>query len=474
MKRHLAIGWARILTNTAFVSFNAVAVKQMYDSTQFPVLQVTWLRYLVVWTLTTFIYFAHIPDRHLCGSNSQEFWFLITRSILFFGGLNLYLLSLMFLPIGIATTLVFTAPFFTTIGSWMYYRIKPSHTDIGLIILAFCAMILMFAPWLTNRERFGSQWRNGVFLALASALSTGVEELVRRSLRSKIHWIQIEYLTSLILVWGIIPACWLCQLVYLNLNGRLGVYYIFQPYAPIGSWFVCIGIGFASVFCTSALEKASMVLGRRQLHIAAYLQVPLLYLVDWLWFEKTKNPGQFELIGSAMLFAVLITKGMLEEPEPAESRDELRPLLARGITSSTQTQMTWPLARTTTFLVPDQPEAPPNWLDESLRENCRPKREKPGGGWHSSTPTPSVQVEDEVWRVWSNEGWREGETPYGAVGEQRPSRSYGAVEQRTAAPATPPSLDFRGPPQEGEWQSPEDEVLSDGPGEGSPLLRRAR
>merc|ERR1719204_2248594 len=142
-----------VLANTAFVSFNAASVKQLYENTQFPVLQATWLRYIVVWTLTTLIYFARIPDQHLCGSNSQEFWYLMTRSILYFGGLNLYLISLMYLPIGMSTTLIFTAPFFTTIGSWLYYGQRPNHKEIGLGILACCSMILMFAPWLVDRER---------------------------------------------------------------------------------------------------------------------------------------------------------------------------------------------------------------------------------------------------------------------------------------------------------------------------------
>jgi len=214
-----AFKWLYIVFSTIFTAFNAISVTVMYDEASFPVLQSTWVRYIVVWTVTTPLYFCYIPDRHVFGSTKQEGSYLMTRSLLFFGGLNFYLLSMIFLPIGFATTLVFTHPFFTMFGMSVYYRQKPSVNGLLLIVGGFGSLILMFAPWQSNPARFDPRWRFGVVLAFASALSRGIAHICKDKLRSNIHWIQVEYVTSLLFVIGIIPLSWLFQYIYIKTTG---------------------------------------------------------------------------------------------------------------------------------------------------------------------------------------------------------------------------------------------------------------
>jgi len=251
----------------------------------------------------------------------------MTRSLLFFGGLNFYLLSLIFLPIGFATTLVFTYPFFATYGTWLYYRQKPTVNELLLGLAGFGSLILMFTPWWPNPARFDPRWSMGVVLAFASALSLGIAQICKEKLRSKIHWIQVEYMTSLLFVIGIIPLSWFFQYLYIRTTERIyDTAPIFYSDPEFGHWLIFICIGVCSVVATYSVERARCILSHRVINITDYLQVPILYLVDALWFERG-HPGVFEISGAALLFVVLLLKGMQEQPEPAEQRDELQPLI---------------------------------------------------------------------------------------------------------------------------------------------------
>lgn len=74
---------------------------------------------------------------------------------------------------------------------------------------------------------------------------------------------------------------------------------------------VFISIGFISVLTTYGAQRASKVLDRRFVNITSYLQVPILYLVDVLWFENGL-PRLFEILGSTLFFKVLIVNSVLE------------------------------------------------------------------------------------------------------------------------------------------------------------------
>lgn len=74
---------------------------------------------------------------------------------------------------------------------------------------------------------------------------------------------------------------------------------------------VFIGIGFISVLTTYGAQRASKVLDRRFVNITSYLQMPILYLVDVLWFENGL-PGLFEILGSTLFFIVLIVNSLFE------------------------------------------------------------------------------------------------------------------------------------------------------------------
>jgi len=75
---------------------------------------------------------------------------------------------------------------------------------------------------------------------------------------------------------------------------------------PIFShWCVFIGIGLLSILTTYGKQKAKCVLDSSLIKIASYLQVPILYVVDVLWFENGL-PRLFEILGSSLFFVVLI------------------------------------------------------------------------------------------------------------------------------------------------------------------------
>jgi len=67
---------------------------------------------------------------------------------------------------------------------------------------------------------------------------------------------------------------------------------------------ILVGIGVCSVFATWSIDKTQTILSRRAQCIAEYLQVPLLYIVDVVWFEDG-HPGVFEVGGATLLFGVL-------------------------------------------------------------------------------------------------------------------------------------------------------------------------
>jgi len=179
--------WLAVLSHTLLISFNATAVTVLYDEVNFPVLQATFVTYLVIWTVTTLMYFWLIPDMHILGETKQEFWFLLTHSILFFGGLASYLLSLIILPIGFATTIMFTNPLFMALGTWMWYRQRPRCTELLLIVTASAALLLMFAGSMVDGDRFDPRWTFGVLLAFLSGICLGVEQIFKNMLSYELH-----------------------------------------------------------------------------------------------------------------------------------------------------------------------------------------------------------------------------------------------------------------------------------------------
>lgn len=302
-----------LLFQTLFVSFNATAVAALYNEAGFPVLQATFVTYNVIWIVTTLIYLYQIPDQGLLGKTKQEFWFLVARSLLFFGGLNSYLLSLIFLPIGFATTLKFTHPLLATLGTWLWYWRTPQWRDVLIVFCGFAGLTLMFNGLLIDGARFDPEWELGVFLALFSALCIGVEQMYKNSLRTKPHWIQVEYMTSFLFVMGIVPLSWLFQYLYVVLIGRINIsYYNIVVGDPIlWHWILFILIGFLSVPVTYGAERANQVLNTQFVNTARYLQIPILYIVDVLWFENGL-PRLYETVGSTIFFIVLIVKSFAE------------------------------------------------------------------------------------------------------------------------------------------------------------------
>jgi len=303
--------WLSVLFRTLLNSFNATAVTVLYDEVNFPVLQATFVTYLVIWTVTTLIYFWLIPDQHILGETRQEFWFLLTRSILFFGGLNCYLLSLIILPIGFATTLMFTHPLFMTLGTWIWYRQRPRLRELVILVTGAAGLLLMFAGSMIDGDRFDPRWRFGVLLAFLSGICIGVEQIYKNTLSHELHWVLVEYMTSFLFVMGIIPLSWLFQYLYIRTIGKMHFHYsnIFLADPNMLHWVVFIVIGFLSILTNYGKQKAKCILDGRWIKLASYLQVPILYLVDVLWFENGL-PRLFEILGSSLFFIVLIVKSL--------------------------------------------------------------------------------------------------------------------------------------------------------------------
>jgi len=302
-----------LLFQTVFVSFNATAVLALYAEAGFPVLQATFVTYNVIWIVTTLIYLYQIPDQSILGKTKQEFWFLLARSLLFFGGLNSYLLSLIFLPIGFATTLKFAHPLLATLGTWVWYWRTPQCRDVLNVFCGFAGITLMFNGLLIDGDRFDPEWELGVFLALFSSLCIGVEQMYKNSLRTKPHWIQVEYMTSFLFVMGIVPLSWLFQYLYVVLMGSMKLSYsnIVVGDPIFWHWLLFILIGFFSVPVTYGAERANQVLNARFVHTASHMQIPILYLVDVLWFENGL-PRLYEVVGATIFFIVLIVKSFRE------------------------------------------------------------------------------------------------------------------------------------------------------------------
>ena len=125
---------------------------------------------------------------------------------------------------------------------------------------------------------------------------------------------------------------------------------------------VFVGIGFIYVLTTYGAQRANKVLDRRFVNITSYLQMPILYLVDVLWFDNG-IPGLFEILGSTLFFIVLIVKSLLEPVScsnvSTESPDEQRALLQESV------------------LLED--------YNEEERKNSRgSKKINPGGGYYGS------------------------------------------------------------------------------------------
>jgi len=126
------------------------------------------------------------------------------------------------------------------------------------------------------------------------------------------------------------------QIFYIRTIGGTHLQYsnVFLSDPNLSHWAVFIGIGFVSVLTTFGALRANEILDSRFVNITSYLQVPILYAVDVLWFENGL-PKLFEILGSALFFTVLVVKSLLEplliSKISIESPDEERKLLPKSV-----------------------------------------------------------------------------------------------------------------------------------------------
>jgi len=208
---------------------------------------------------------------------------------------------------------MFIHPLFESFGTWIWYQRRPRRSNVLVMAAGAGGLILVCTGVIKNGDRFDTRWRLGILLPLFSGICIGVEKIWKSTLHTVLHWVQVEYMTSFLFVVVLIPLSWLFQFLYIETIGSIHFqnFNIFLADPNISHWVVFIGIGIITVLAAYGAQRASKILDRRFVNITSYLQVPILYVVDVLWFENGL-PGLFEIIGSTLFVLVLIVNSLLE------------------------------------------------------------------------------------------------------------------------------------------------------------------
>lgn len=206
---------------------------------------------------------------------------LVVRGVLGFGGLTLYYLSLAYLPLGDATTLLNTQPLLTAVLAWWLLREQIGWSTALALVLGVAGVSLIVHPSGTGLPPLG------VAVGLGSALCSAFAYVTVRQLVRTEHPLVIVFYfpliaTPLALPWAV--ATWV------------------TPSAI--EWLLLLGIGLTTqigqVFLTRALavERAGRVTSM------GYVQVA--FAMIWQWVVFGLPPTAWTLTGASLILIGLV------------------------------------------------------------------------------------------------------------------------------------------------------------------------